>query len=218
MSKRLLIVLTILPTLTLCILAGVFAFAFLNGTIQINSPNTTEATALETEPPATEASSTESTEPVLTPVQEPSTGYIFEDFEGLGLGESICPFTVETAFAGGYYFVIDPIRMPHSGSSESDELYYELLEKYCEIRFYARSNSVVDILVPLGEYEIYYATGDTWYGEDLLFGPETQYYKCEGTFEFTEDYDGYSGWTLTLESVVGGNLDTSRISEGSFPK
>jgi hypothetical protein len=216
MSQRLLIVLAVIPTLILCILVGVFAIAFLRGDIQISFSAATEAEVSETEPPTTEAPSTETTAPTLIPVREPASGYVFEDFDGLA--ESSCPLTVKASSSGCFYIVIDPVSMPFYGTSEFDRMTHDMTVEYCEVRIYLHSNSTVDILVPPGEYEIYYAIGDTWYGEDLLFGPDTQYYKCDGTFVFTEESDGYSGWTLTLETVYGGNLDTDVISEMEFPK
>lgn len=219
MSKRLLIILAVLPTLTLCILAGVFTFAFLNGTIQISFPNATEATVLETDPPATEPPSTESTESALVPVREPANGYIFEDLSKF-TGE-IAPLTVETAWTGGYYVVVDPIRLDWTyefEGSRTDYLNYQTELAKSKICFYARAESVVDLLVPLGEYRIYYATGDTWYGEDLLFGPDTQYYRCDETFLFSLNPEEPWGWTLTLKTVANGNLDTTPILEQDFPK
>lgn len=84
--------------------------------------------------------------------------------------------------------------------------------------FYVQGGTSIDIDVPLGEYEIYYATGYTWYGLDNLFGSDTTYYKCEDTFPFTYLSNTYNGWTLTLYAVSNGNMDTERIDASDFPK
>lgn len=84
--------------------------------------------------------------------------------------------------------------------------------------FYVRGGSTVDLDVPLGEYDIYYASGSAWYGKDDLFGPTGSYHKCEDTFAFTLSGDTYDGWTLTLYPVANGNLDTEEINIDEFPK
>ena len=71
-------------------------------------------------------------------------------------------------------------------------------------------NATVD--VPPGTYEIRYASGKTWYGEERLFGPETSYSKADKTFEFASR----SGYTITLFKVHNGNLRTSSINKNSF--
>ncbi len=70
--------------------------------------------------------------------------------------------------------------------------------------------------VPLGTFEIRYASGKTWYGPALHFGPETIYAKADHHFEFTFDGSQYSGYTVELIMQSGGNLHTSRISPASF--
>nr|WP_326184903.1 hypothetical protein [uncultured Oscillibacter sp.] len=83
--------------------------------------------------------------------------------------------------------------------------------------FYVVSGESAEVSVPLGNYELYYATGSVWYGEDVLFGEDTSYYKCVGLFDFYEDDQGYSGWSVDLYSVPSGNLDTKSISAEDFP-
>ena len=60
---------------------------------------------------------------------------------------------------------------------------------------FVRGGSVAEFEVPLGSYEVRYASGLTWYGLGDLFGPETSYAKAAETFAFTEDADGYVGYT-----------------------
>ncbi len=38
--------------------------------------------------------------------------------------------------------------------------------------------------VPVGEYELVYASGHNWYGDELLFGPETQYARADTVSRF----------------------------------
>lgn len=169
----------------------------------------------ETHPKATVPAATKP-RPALNPKLTPQNGYVFE-YMGL---ESLAPFSVTAPLGSGIYVVLDPYTF--SGCTEYLEEYSsEYLNsqaKLAEVRFFVRGGMTVEMDVPLGKYHVYYATGDTWYGEDHLFGTETQYYKCDGSFDFTSDSEGYNGWTITLTAVYNGNLDTDTISAGEFPK
>lgn len=148
-------------------------------------------------------------------VIEPANGYVFED---ISKGYELASLTVNTSGTGGYYFVLDPICLYQEDASEYFELKAELDAKYRYIKFYARSESLVEIEVPLGEYEIYYATGKNWCGEDELFGENTVYVKCDGTFSFFRDGSDVVGWKLELTPITNGNLDTDTIDASDFPK
>lgn len=152
--------------------------------------------------------------PELISQPEPSDGYVFEEISFL---DCVSPLRINTVGDEGYYFVIDPIIFKTDGSDYEIETSKKLAD-ISKFKFYVRGGSSFDLKVPLGLYEIYYATGNNWFGEDNLFGPETIYHKCGDTFQFSEDIDGYSGWTLTLYPVPNGNLETEIINESDFPK
>lgn len=154
-------------------------------------------------------------EPHLTLHQHPENGHFFN----LPPVDMVAPFEVRTEGSGGYYLILDPIRFYDDAKPGSFEfISNKLWAETDEIRFYARAGAKVEVLIPLGEYEIYYATGEYWYGESFLFGTETKYYKCDKTFVFKEESGNYTGWTLELMPVVGGNLDTDLIDASEFPK
>ena len=113
--------------------------------------------------------------------------------------DRVAPLTVDTSGEGGYYIYLD------SNSGRND------------MAFYVAGGQSLDILVPLEVYDIYYATGDYWRGEDYLFGPKTAYYHCDDKFKFSAENGKYLGWTLTLYPVADGNLDTDPISAADFP-
>lgn len=81
---------------------------------------------------------------------------------------------------------------------------------------FVRSGTTVEIKVPLGIYEVRYASGEIWYGYEYLFGPETSYSKADKTFSFKIDGDQISGFSITLYKVVNGNLSTSPIRPMDF--
>ena len=70
--------------------------------------------------------------------------------------------------------------------------------------------------VPLGTYEIRYATGKTWYGTKNLFGPETSYAKADRWFDFSFDGSEYSGYAVELIMQSSGNLSTRPLSAANF--
>lgn len=126
----------------------------------------------------------------------PKNGYVFEH----PAGDMVAPLTVKTSGTDDYY-----VALKHTTTSSKN------------MSFYVRGGSTVTIDVPLGVYEIYYASGSAWYGKDDLFGTDTAYYKCEDVFPFTASGDGYDGWTLTLYPVANGNLETDAIDPEEFP-
>lgn len=81
---------------------------------------------------------------------------------------------------------------------------------------FIRGGSTLDVKVPLGIYSIKYASGEKWYGDEHLFGPQTSYSKTDSTFNFRENGYQISGFTITLYKTVSGNLSTSGISKDDF--
>lgn len=70
--------------------------------------------------------------------------------------------------------------------------------------------------MPLGTYEIRYASGDVWYGEKHLFGPSTSYAKADELFNFRYERGGYAGYTIELIMQAHGNLRTQSIGPAAF--
>lgn len=52
------------------------------------------------------------------------------------------------------------------------------------MRMFVVGGREANFWVPVGEYELVYASGENWYGEELLFGPETQYAKADTVSRF----------------------------------
>lgn len=76
------------------------------------------------------------------------------------------------------------------------------------------------IEVPLGTYELRFASGDRWYGYEHLFGPETACQKGDTPMEFSKEptHDGHrvSGCSITLYRVPGGNMRTRSMDVDDF--
>ncbi len=109
------------------------------------------------------------------------------------------PFSVITGDEG-YYFI--KLKDPQTSRDE--------------FILFVHGGHSVTTEVPLGDYYLYYAYGDTWYGTNDLFGPETVYNKSDDLFNFYEE-DGYvNGWTVELYLQNNGNMDTIEIGEDEF--
>ena len=88
------------------------------------------------------------------------------------------------------------------------------------VTMYVRANKSATVHVKNGKYSLRYATGDKWFGTGDLFGSDTRYYSADTTLDFTTsrsgNYINYRTITITLYSVAGGNLSTSRIDGNNF--
>jgi hypothetical protein len=123
-------------------------------------------------------------------------GMIVEYFEG----EALAPFKI--------------ITKPH-------ELFYfikvvEWESKLPVLTIFIYSGQDVDALLPVGSYEVRFASGKTWYGEEHLFGPGTKYEKADQRFDFTISGQQIHGYTLQLIDQQGGNLRKVKMRGDDF--
>jgi hypothetical protein len=72
------------------------------------------------------------------------------------------------------------------------------------------------MLLPLGTFEVKYATGtgEYWCGQDAKFpfGRQTQFFRADDIFDFTDEGDHYSGYTLELFLQPDGNMQTVSLA------
>ena len=76
---------------------------------------------------------------------------------------------------------------------------------------FIHSGQTIQTKVPIGSYRMKYAMGTTWYGEQHLFGPSTNYHKADRILGFAQTSTGYSGHTIQVIRQVSGNLPTTQI-------
>ena len=89
---------------------------------------------------------------------------------------------------------------------------------------FIRAGQSAEMEVPLGTFEIKWATGKEWYGYKKKFGESTAYGKADKLFKFeqtiTQTSTGYTttmkGREITLYPVTSGNLSTKTISADEF--
>ena len=96
-------------------------------------------------------------------------------------------------------------------SADNDSLYMLL---------YVRAGETASVSVGTGNYIVKYTTGENWYGEDAMFGTNASFSKADDVFEFEISYSGnyvyYSEISITLYTVIGGNMSTVPINEDDF--
>ncbi|MEQ1486526.1 J domain-containing protein [Methyloglobulus sp.] len=115
--------------------------------------------------------------------------------------DGVAPLKIRTSPSGGYHYFVKIVNLSNNQPIGS---------------YFIRSGESIDIKIPLGTYEIKYASGTKWQGIDYLFGSETTYSKAESTFKFSFDGYHYSGYTVELIMQQNGNLETSRIQPNQF--
>lgn len=132
----------------------------------------------------------------LPTVAKPSSGIYAQNLNGQ---QAIAPLEIRTDSGSDYYVkVVDT-------ANNNDTL-----------TIYIHGGETVEVEVPLGSYEIRYASGNNWYGDELKFGSETSYNKADEIFTFSDTGYQVSGYTITLYQVVDGNLQTRSIDESQF--
>ena len=114
--------------------------------------------------------------------------------------KAIAPFEIKTQLGKRHYFV----KLVEYG------------QKKTILTVFIRDGQSVKIDVPLGTYEVKYAVGQTWYGPENLFGPDTKYSKADEKFEFKKIGNQVKGYTIELYLQVDGNLETESISHSEF--
>lgn len=88
------------------------------------------------------------------------------------------------------------------------------------VTFYVQAGCDATVKVKDGSYIVKYTTGEHWYGPDAMFGKDAAFTKADETFTFTTTTSGsyvyYSTISITLYSVVGGDMSTTPITADSF--
>ena len=143
--------------------------------------------------------------------------------------ERICPLTITADSKHDYYIYLQFISEPsytteHSKctSELADGMPPELVSLlfHSDLGFFVRAGKSVDLLVPIGVYEMYIASapsGSTFYGPEHLFGDFTSCTVAAEELEFYADSTSYVGHTITLEHTYDGNLEEDDVKMSDFP-
>ena len=105
-----------------------------------------------------------------------------------------------------------PLTVNTDGSASFLIRFFDINRRQIAMDYFIPIGQSAHFQVPIGNYEVRYVSGDTWYGDEFLFGPGSRYSKADRILTFEH---GHS-YTLTLYRVRNGNLQTRTISAGSF--
>lgn len=152
--------------------------------------------SLETNYSDEAAQQSEQEMPNLVAEPRPQSGVYAENLEGK---KAIAPLEIESQAGADYY-----VKVVNTANNVDT------------LAIYIRGGETIEVDVPLGNYEIRYASGNTWYGVDSMFGSETSFNKANELFPFVQTDYQISGYTITLYQVVDGNLQTISIDESEF--
>lgn len=114
-------------------------------------------------------------------------------------GQNFAPFQVQVAQGADFYIKLVDLRNGRPVMTA-----------------YIQSGQSIRVNIPLGTFELRYASGREWYGQKHLFGPETAYAKADKAFHFTRTGNNFHGHTVTLIEQAGGNLPKTVIGEKDF--
>jgi hypothetical protein len=84
------------------------------------------------------------------------------------------------------------------------------------IAIFVDGAQTIQIAVPVGTFELRYASGWVWYGPKYLFGPKTQCTKCLHFLTFAQDGDYVNGHDVTLYKMPDANLEIAPIDISEF--
>lgn len=81
---------------------------------------------------------------------------------------------------------------------------------------FVRAGETVEVKVPIGSYRVKFASGERWYGESNLFGPDTDYSTIDDPLDFRVKGNQLVGHALSLTAVPNGNLWRKELAAADF--
>ena len=105
-----------------------------------------------------------------------------------------------------------PLTVNTDGSASFLIRFFDIDRQQIVMDYFIPVGQTAHLKVPRGNYEVRYVSGNIWYGDEFLFGPESSYSKADRILTFDADHS----YALTLYRVHNGNLRTQSISAESF--
>lgn len=151
-----------------------------------------------TSPPVARSVERTPSQPGLPPVRPRPPAGIYTNDSGRRLE---APFEIRTSPGADYYIKLVDITTQRDA-----------------VGIYVHGGRRLEVNVPLGSYEMRYASGDSWRGLKHLFGPGdmTTYSKSNDIFRFRIEGGYVNGYTVELIRQAGGNMRTYGISPDQF--
>lgn len=132
---------------------------------------------------------------LISPIAPPGTGVL----SGTDYGESITIFTNEGE--GAHYIKFEKLK--EADLSQDGQ---------AVLTAYIGDGQNLTVYLPAGYYKLKYCSGKQWYGEKRLFGPHGSYAVADKVIDIENDYL----YSLTLYSVINGNMGSKPISQNKF--
>lgn len=117
------------------------------------------------------------------------------------VGEKVAPLSISTTSGQDYL-----IKMVNLSTGQDD------------VFIYVKGGQPFKTEVPLGRYEMRYATGKVWCNSQIYFGDDTLFSKVGEPLEFNLDIQTgqYMGYVIELILQANGNLETPSIPKNQF--
>lgn len=179
------------------IIAGLIIFGLFTGTVLYSSSLSSSSTNSTISNSTSYTDDTADKDADLIPFPYPENGAPLYNY--CDPSERVAPLTIKTRGDDAYYVKLVSRHNPNHW-----------------VAFFVRPNQTAEYLMPLGDFELRYASGRVWYGSKFFFGSDTVYSKANDILSFSLDGDYYSGHTITLYPVSNGNMSTKEISEEYF--
>lgn len=81
---------------------------------------------------------------------------------------------------------------------------------------FIRAGETVEVAVSVGSYKAKIASGQTWYGDSVRFGPTTSYATLDAVLDFKIEESQLVGHELTLTRIRDGNLRQLPLAATDF--
>lgn len=117
-----------------------------------------------------------------------------------------------TVLAGGNYYSRSSITV-HASNNESCVVSLRNIYGQEVLCFFVRAGESITVGTPAEKLYVYFASGEKWYGygESLMFGKNTDYFKDNGAVDFSR----YT-WEYKLYKTSGGNFNETPCSKSEF--
>jgi len=113
---------------------------------------------------------------------------------------AVAPLTIKTQLGSGNYFVkLVDVNNPNR-----------------TVTVFLHGFREETVHMPLGTFELRYATGTLWYGEEELFEPGTKCVRADRQLTFRKTGNEISGYVAELYPQIFGNTTTTDISRENF--
>jgi hypothetical protein len=109
-----------------------------------------------------------------------------------------------------------PLKITNSPDAHTLIKLVRVLDGIEVMSIFLRAGDTIEVAVPPGTYQIKMASGQTWYGDAVRFGPNTSYGILNKALTFMNDGTQLLGHGLSLTRVREGNLKQRPLEAKAF--